>query len=254
REDEKRLELACHILPDVPDGLVGDAGRLRQVLVNLVGNAVKFTDAGDVVVEVAAESVTADEAVLRFSVSDTGIGIPQDAQWRIFGAFVPADASTTRRFGGTGVGLTISAHLVEMMGGRIWVTSEEARGSCFQFNAHFGRHSDPAPEQPAASSLQDLRVLVVDDNATNRAILAEVLGNWRMNVASTDSAGAAVMAMRNAVELKRPFDLVLTDAMMPEVDGFALARQIAADETLSRAKVIMLTSASVVAKRPRGLE
>jgi CheY-like chemotaxis protein/HPt (histidine-containing phosphotransfer) domain-containing protein len=254
RAHQKRLELACHILPEVPDGLVGDAGRLRQVLVNLVGNAVKFTDAGDVVVEVTAERVTADEAVLRFSVSDTGIGISPDAQRRIFGAFVQADASTTRRFGGTGLGLTISAHLVEMMGGRIWVTSEEAHGSRFQFDAHFGRHADPAPESPAESNLHDLHVLVVDDNATNRAILAEVLGNWNMNVTSTDSATAAVMAMRDAVAVKRPFDLVLTDAMMPEVDGYSLARQIAADDTLSHAKVIMLTSASAEARRPRGLE
>ena len=254
RAHEKRLELACHILPDVPDGLVGDAGRLRQVLVNLVGNAVKFTDAGDVVVEVAAETVTADEAVLRFSVSDTGIGIPQDAQRRIFGAFVQADASTTRRFGGTGLGLTISAHLVEMMGGRIWVTSEEARGSRFQFDAHFGRHSNPVLERPSESTLRDLHVLVVDDNATNRTILAEVIGNWGMNVTSADSATAAVMAMRNAIAVNRPFDLVLTDAMMPDVDGFSLARQIAADDMLSHAKVIMLTSASAAARRPRGLD
>jgi PAS domain S-box-containing protein len=254
RAHQKRLELACHILPEVPDGLVGDAGRLRQVLVNLVGNAVKFTDAGDVIVEVAAERVTADDAVLRFSVSDTGIGIAPDAQRRIFGAFVQADASTTRRFGGTGLGLTISAHLVGMMGGRIWVTSEEAHGSQFQFDAHFGRHANPAPEPPAESNLRELQVLVVDDNATNRAILTEVLGNWSMNVTSTDSAAAAVMAMRNAVAVKRPFDLVLTDAMMPEVDGYSLARQIAADDTLSHAKVIMLTSASAEARRPRGLE
>src|SRR5262245_49053735 len=254
RADEKRLELACHILPDVPDGLVGDAGRLRQVLVNLVGNAVKFTDAGDVVVQVATESVTADEAVLRFSVSDTGIGIPQDAQRRIVGAFVQADASTTRRFGGTGLGLTISAHLVEMMGGRIWVTSEEARGSRFHFDAHFGRHSNPIPERPSGSRLDDLHVLVVDDNATNRTILAEVLGNWSMDVTSAESATAAVKAMRNAIALNRPFDLVLTDAMMPEVDGFSLARQIAADEMLSHAKVIMLTSASAATRRPRGLD
>ena len=254
RAHEKRLELACHILPDVPDGLVGDAGRLRQVLVNLVGNAVKFTDAGDVVVEVATRSVTDTEAVLRFSVSDTGIGIPQDAQGRIFGAFEQADGSTTRRFGGTGLGLTISAHLVEMMGGRIRVTSEEARGSRFQFDAHFGRHSNPAPERLSGSRLHDLHVLVVDDNATNRTILAEVLGNWSMEVSSADSATAAVEAMRNAIALRRPFDLVLTDAMMPEVDGFSLARQIGADEKLSYAKVIMLTSASAAPRRPRGLD
>jgi len=254
RAHEKGLELACHILPDVPDSLLGDAGRLRQVLVNLVGNAVKFTDAGDVIVEVAAATVTADEAVLHFSVSDTGIGIPQDKQWQIFGAFVQADASTTRRFGGTGLGLTISAHLVEMMGGRIWVTSEEAKGSRFQFNARFGRHAAPAPEQSPLPNLDDLHVLVVDDNATNRRILEELLGSWRMSVTAADSAPAALTAMRNAVAQQRPFDLVLTDAMMPEVDGFTLAREIAADNLLAHSKVIMLTSAGISPKRPRGLD
>jgi PAS domain S-box-containing protein len=254
RAHEKGLELVCHILPDVPDGLVGDAGRIRQVLVNLVGNAVKFTEAGDIVVEVAATSVAADEAVLRFSVSDTGIGIPEDKQWQIFGAFVQADASTTRRFGGTGLGLTISAHLVEMMGGRIWLTSEEGKGSRFQFNARFGRHSEPAATRPSALNLNDLQVLVVDDNATNRTILQELLGSWHMSVTAIGSATAALTAMRQAAARQQPFDLVLTDAIMPEVDGFSLARQIAADETLSQAKVIILTSASAAPKRSRGLD
>ncbi len=254
RAHEKGLELACHILPDVPDDLVGDAGRIRQVLVNLVGNAVKFTDTGDIVVEVAAASVTADEAVLHFSVSDTGIGIPEDKQWQIFGAFVQADASTTRRFGGTGLGLTISAHLVEMMGGRIWLTSEEGKGSRFQFSARFGRHAEPAPQRPPSSSLDDLQVLVVDDNGTNRTILEELLRSWHMSVTATDSASAALAAMRQAAAREQPFDLVLTDAVMPEVDGFSLARQIADDDTMSRAKVIILTSASAAPKQPRGLD
>jgi PAS domain S-box-containing protein len=254
RAHEKGLELACHILPDVPDDLVGDSGRIRQVLVNLVGNAVKFTDTGDIVVEVAATRVSDDEALLQFSVSDTGIGIPEDKQWQIFGAFVQADASTTRRFGGTGLGLTISAHLVEMMGGRIWLTSEEGKGSRFQFSARFGRPSAPAPQRPSRSSLDDLRVLVVDDNGTNRTILEELLRSWDMSVTATDSAAAALAAMRQAAALEQPFDLVLTDAIMPEVDGFSLARQIAADETMSRAKVIILTSASAAPKQPRGLD
>jgi signal transduction histidine kinase/CheY-like chemotaxis protein/HPt (histidine-containing phosphotransfer) domain-containing protein len=254
RAHEKRVELACHIPPDVPDGLVGDAGRLRQVLVNLIGNAVKFTDRGDVIVEVSADAVTADHAMLRFSVSDTGIGIPQDKQWQIFGAFVQADASTTRRFGGTGLGLTISAHLVELMGGRISVRSEEGQGSRFEFNAPFGRHSESPQQRPSPSSLQHLHVLVVDDNATNRTILEELLASWRMKVTVADSAAAALEAMRNAAAGRRPFDLVLTDAIMPKTDGFSLARQIAADRTLSHAKVIMLTSASGTAKRPRGAE
>jgi len=243
RADEKRLELVCHILPDVPDALVGDPGRLRQVLVNLVGNAIKFTNAGDVIVEVAVDSVNEREAALRFTVSDTGIGIPADKQWQIFGAFVQADSSTTRQFGGTGLGLTISAQLVEMMGGRIWVTSESGHGSQFRFVAHFGVRS-PAEElsTPSEANLHDLRVLVVDDNATNRTILQELLMSWRMQPTSVDSATAAIAVMTDAVNQQRPFDLVLTDALMPDVDGFALARQIAGDTRLSAAKVIMLTS------------
>jgi two-component system sensor histidine kinase/response regulator len=253
RAHEKRLELACHILPEVPEDLTGDPGRLRQVLVNLVGNAIKFTDQGDVVVEVALDSQTADEAVLRFTVSDTGIGIPKNKQWQIFGAFVQADSSTTRRFGGTGLGLTISAHLVELMGGRIWVTSEEGRGSQFRFVAHFGVHSARAEPRPAASSVHDLHVLVVDDNGTNRAILQELLGSWRMNAVPADSAATALAAMRNAVAERRPFQLVLTDVMMPEVDGFTLAREIASDPALSSAKVIVLTSADA-AEAPESLQ
>ena len=242
RAHEKRLELACHVRPDVPESVVGDPGRLRQVLINLVGNAVKFTDRGDVVVEVGLDSLTADEAVLRFTVSDTGIGIPKNKQWQIFGAFVQADTSTTRRFGGTGLGLTISAHLVELMGGRIWVTSEEGQGSQFRFVARFGVAAD-RPQARPASSLQDLHVLVVDDNATNRAILQELLGSWRMKAVPADSAAAALAEMRNAAAEQHPFQLVLTDVMMPEVDGFTLAREIGADPNLSSTKVIMLTSA-----------
>src|SRR5436190_293028 len=252
RAHEKRLELVCHILPDVPESLVGDPGRLRQVLVNLVGNAIKFTDRGDTVVEVGLDRLTADEAVLRFTVSDTGIGIPRNKQWQIFGAFVQADASTTRRFGGTGLGLTISAHLVELMGGRIWVTSEEGHGSQFRFVARFGVHAARPEARAAASSVQDLQVLVVDDNATNRAILQELLGSWRMNAVPADSAATALAAMRNAVTEQRPFQLVLTDVMMPEVDGFTLAQEIAADPSLSGAKVITLTSADA-AEAPEGL-
>ena len=252
RAHEKRLELVCHILPDVPESLVGDPGRLRQVLVNLVGNAIKFTDRGDIVVEVGLDRLTADEAVLRFTVSDTGIGIPRNKQWQIFGAFVQADASTTRRFGGTGLGLTISAHLVELMGGRIWVTSEEGHGSQFRFVARFGVHAARPEARAAASSVQDLQVLVVDDNATNRAILQELLGSWRMNAVPADSAATALAAMRNAVTEQRPFQLVLTDVMMPEVDGFTLAQEIAADPSLSGAKVITLTSADA-AEAPEGL-
>ena len=255
RAFEKRLELACHILPDVPDALVGDPGRLRQVLLNLVGNAIKFTDAGDVIVEVAVSSTTAEEVELKFTVSDTGIGIAADKQWKIFGAFVQADSSTTRRFGGTGLGLTISGQLVEMMGGRIWVTSEEGRGSQFRFAARFGIETQPrAQPKLSAPNLHDLRVLVVDDNAANRTILEELLVSWRMNPTAVDSAQAAVAALVEAANEHDPFHLVLTDAVMPEMDGFALARQIAGDARLADAKVIMLTSSGPPASRVRGSE
>ncbi len=251
RAHDKRLELACHILPDVPDALVGDAGRLRQVLVNLVGNAVKFTNTGEVIVEVALDTVNDAEAILRFTVSDTGIGIPVEKQWQVFGAFVQADASTTRRFGGTGLGLTISAQLVEMMGGRIWLTSEVGQGSQFRFVAHFGVQLQPdASLQPSASILRDLRVLVVDDNAANRTILQELLVNWQLHATAVESASAALTAMNEAASQDRPFHLVLTDALMPDVDGFALARRIAGDARFSDAKVIMLTSSGAFG-RPR---
>jgi two-component system sensor histidine kinase/response regulator len=255
RADEKRLELACHIPPDVPEALIGDPGRLRQVLINLVGNAVKFTDAGDVVVEVQAKHVTEAAATLEFTIADTGIGIAPDKQWTIFGAFVQADSSTTRRFGGTGLGLTISADLVERMGGRIWVTSEEGRGSQFRFVATFGIQIERRAEaRPSAANLHDLRVLVVDDNATNRIILEELLRSWRMDPTAVDSASAALAALDEGVRDGRAFELVLTDAMMPGVDGFALARQIAADARLASAKVIMLTSSGVVPDRQYGAE
>ena len=252
RAHEKGLELACHILPEVPDRLIGDPGRLRQVLVNLVGNAVKFTESGDVVVEVATDSATTDKAVLRFTISDTGIGIPHDKQWQIFGAFVQADASTTRRFGGTGLGLTISAHIVEMMGGRIWLTSVPGQGSRFRFVAPFG--VQPAPAESTRGSLDAIRVLVVDDHATNRVILQELLGSWQMPADAADGAAAALTMMRSAAEGHRPFDLVVADANMPGRDGFELARDIAGDRALSGAKVIVLTPPDAPWRQARGLQ
>jgi PAS domain S-box-containing protein len=250
RAHEKGLELVCHILPDVPDALVGDPGRLRQVLVNLVGNAVKFTDSGDVIVEVAVASVTETEAVLQFTVSDTGIGIAAEKQWKIFGPFVQADSSTTRRFGGTGLGLTISSQLVEMMGGRIWVTSEEGRGSQFRFLARLALQLQQPPEPlPSVESLHGLRVLVVDDNAANRTILQELLDTWRMNATAVDSAAAALAALSTAAGDNCPFRLVLADAMMPDIDGFTLASQVAGDARLGGAKVIVLTSSGTAPDR-----
>jgi PAS domain S-box-containing protein len=252
RAHEKGLELLCRTAPDVPDALVGDPGRLRQIVVNLVGNAIKFTERGEVIVDIAADSVESDRAALRFTVSDTGIGVPADKQWQIFGAFVQADASTTRRYGGTGLGLTISAQLVELMGGRIWVESSVGVGSRFHFVAHFGIQPSPAaglPPHPA--NLRGLRVLVVDDNATNRTILEEMLTSWQMQPRSVESAGAAMRALSDAAERGQPYQLVLTDALMPDEDGFMLAKRIKADKRHARLKIIMLTSAGTAAARKR---
>ena len=253
RAHEKGLELACRILPEVPDALVGDPGRLRQIVVNLVGkrHQVHRTRRGDRRGRARAPR-RPSEAVLRFTVSDTGIGIEPEKQWQIFGAFVQADASTTRRFGGTGLGLTISAQLVELMGGRIWIESEPGKGSHFHFSAPFGlQQAGSTPVPPSADNLRDLRVLVVDDNATNRLILDEMLTSWEMRAASVDSARAALAELSRAMDAGRPYHLVLTDALMPDVDGFTLARQMEADTRLSGVKVIMLTSAGLPHGRSR---
>jgi two-component system, sensor histidine kinase and response regulator len=243
RAHAKNLELVCHVRPDVPDALIGDPGRLRQVLVNLVGNAIKFTERGEVVVSVACDQIESGEAALRFTVTDTGIGIPQDKQWQIFGAFVQADSSTTRRYGGTGLGLTISAQLVELMGGRIWIESEPGAGSHFHFLAHFGVQERTGDTSPTAERLHDLRVLVVDDNETNRRILEEMLLAWRMIPTGVGSAGAALDALYAAADEGRPYQIVLTDALMPDIDGFTLGREIKANQLLSGVKLIVLTSA-----------
>ena len=251
RAAEKGLELACRIAPDVPDAVVGDAGRLRQVILNLVGNAIKFTHDGEVMVDVALERLTEDQASIRFRVTDTGIGIAQDKQWDIFGAFVQADASTTRRYGGTGLGLTISAQLVEMMGGRIWIESELGKGSRFHFVARFGIDHDAAGAgADPADALADLHVLIVDDNATNRLILSEMVAGWRMRAVAVSGAAAAMATLREAADRGDPYRLVLTDALMPDVDGFTLAADIAQDARLAGIKVMLLTSAGL--GRPRG--
>ncbi|HEX5110397.1 MAG TPA: response regulator [Vicinamibacterales bacterium] len=250
--DQKGLELACRIAPAVPDALLGDAGRLRQVILNLVGNAIKFTDAGEVAVDVSLDELKTDDVALRFTVTDTGIGIPEEKRGQIFGAFEQADASTTRRYGGTGLGLTISAQLVELMEGRLWLESELGKGSRFHFVARFGIQRD-APERTIAPavSLRDIRALIVDDNATNRMILSEILTSWQMRTSAVDGAAAAMSALYEAVDSGHPFQLVLTDAQMPDVDGFALGQQIAAEVRLRSLKVILLTSAGWASPRGR---
>ncbi len=245
RAHKQNLELACHVLPDVPDHLVGDPGRLWQILVNLLGNAIKFTEQGEVVLRVERQWQVEDVVCLHFAVSDTGIGIPPDKQAELFSAFSQVDSSTTRRYGGTGLGLAISSQLVGMMGGRIWVESEVGTGSTFHFEARFGVSQTEGEPSHAVelSALQDLPVLVVDDNATNRRILEEVLTHWHMRPTVVESGKAALDALEQAQRLGTPFALVLLDAMMPEMDGFTLADQIMQRPELAEATLMMLSSA-----------
>jgi two-component system sensor histidine kinase/response regulator len=244
RAHGKGLELACHIPSDVPLLVVGDRLRLRQIVVNLVGNAIKFTDNGEVVVHVAIDGQTDEDVVLHFAVKDTGVGIPEDKHAAIFDAFEQADNSSTRRFGGTGLGLAISSRLVELLGGRIWVESRVGMGSTFHFTARFGRARQmPAPLPSADSSrLSGMRALVIDDNATNRLILKEMLQRWDLTVDTATGAEPALTSLRQAFRERCPFQLVITDANMPAIDGFELVQRIRCDTDLSGAIVMMLSS------------
>ncbi|HET9261404.1 MAG TPA: response regulator [Vicinamibacterales bacterium] len=244
RAGEKGIELACRIAPDVPEVLLGDEGRLRQVLLNVMGNAIKFTNHGEVVVSVHLETGVRNVVILHFTVADTGIGIAPEKQAKIFQAFTQADGSTTRRYGGTGLGLAIAVRLVELMGGRMWVESEPGRGSTFHFTAVF-EAPEPAAAKPRTrrpTALEGLRVLVVDDNATNRRILSEMLLSWHMQPTSVGDAASAIAALREALSSGKRFDLVISDGQMPDVDGFMLARRIKQDRKLASTPILMLTS------------
>ena len=244
RANQKGIELAARVLPEVPEGLVGDAGRLRQIIVNLVGNAIKFTERGEVVVKVENDSFSGEKIRLHFSVRDTGIGITTKQQERIFDAFTQADASTTRQYGGTGLGLAISAQLTEMMGGRIWVESELGKGSVFHFIVEFGRATEETPTKPAGLEMMyDMKVLVVDDNMTNRIICEEMLASWGMKPAAVGSGPDALEKIKQAQQENAPFQLVLIDMMMPGMDGIEVVkrvRQIADHEELT---IVLLSSA-----------
>ena len=243
RAHQKGLELLCDVRPDVPEMVVGDPVRLRQVAVNLIGNALKFTERGEVGMSVEVESRESDRARLHFVVSDTGIGIPEEKQGLIFEAFSQADASTTRRFGGTGLGLTISNRLVQMMGGRIWVESTPDQGSKFHFTTDLPIANNAAAPQPTANvSLQGMSVLVVDDNSTNRRILKDALEGFGLKPKVVDSADAALEALGRAKREGQPFSLVLADAHMPVRDGFGLIEVMRDSPELSAATVMMLTS------------
>jgi signal transduction histidine kinase/DNA-binding response OmpR family regulator len=241
RADQKNLELICDVASDVPAAILGDPVRIQQILSNLVSNAIKFTEHGHVVLSVVEERRREQSTMLHFSVSDTGIGIPADKHATIFEAFSQADGSTTRRFGGTGLGLTISATLVRLMGGRMWVESEPGTGSTFHFTAGFDVAARPQPAMQK-TALVNLPVLVVDDNAVNRRIFEENLIRWQMKPTCVDGGAAAIDALIRAARDGDPFVLVLLDANMPEVDGFAVAEQIAQRPDLAGATLMMLTS------------
>ncbi len=241
----KGLELVYEIPAGIPDAVIGDPGRLRQIIVNLVGNAIKFTSKGEVSVRAALESETDSDIVAKFSVTDTGIGIPSHMQEKIFESFQQVDGSTTREYGGTGLGLTVSALLSRIMGGRIWVESEVGHGSTFHFSVRLGIQAQPKGISICLDSLslRYVPALVVDDNATNRRALTQMLANWQMKPASVDHATAALAEMRRAHNNGTPFTLALIDYMMPDIDGFQLAEQIKSDPALKETVLIMLTSA-----------
>jgi len=241
---QKDLELACDVKAGVPTVCEGDPTRLRQVLNNLVGNALKFTDQGEVVLEVDAPLPPAGgKVLLHFVVRDTGIGIQQEKQKLIFDPFCQADSSTTRKYGGTGLGLTVSGRLVHMMGGEISVRSEPGRGSDFHFTALVGLASAAAvPENAEAVQLAGKRALVVDDNATNRRILDDILRGWGLEVVTVDGARGALLALDEYRRLGCPFDLMITDGQMPETDGFQLAAKVKLNPNFGSLVVIMLTS------------
>ena len=243
--DTKGLALACLVHGDVPPWVAGDPGRVRQILTNLAGNAVKFTSAGEVVVRVTLAAQTAHDALLRFEVSDTGIGIPLAVQGRLFQAFAQADSSTTRRFGGTGLGLAICKQLVEMMDGQIGIESTPGQGSTFWFTVRLAKRPAPANvTDSTAPVLRSRRVLCVDDNVTNRVILEQQLGSWGMQVDCVADGSSALARLRASHDDGQPYALVLIDLLMPGMDGLALARAIKTDPALASVRLVLLASFS----------
>jgi signal transduction histidine kinase/DNA-binding response OmpR family regulator/HPt (histidine-containing phosphotransfer) domain-containing protein len=245
RADEKGLELLCDIAPDVPEYVQGDSVRLRQIILNLVSNAIKFTHKGEIAVRAILDKKIGEVSTIRFTVSDTGIGIPLEKQKFIFDPFTQADTSTTRKYGGTGLGLTISAHLVSMMGGNIWLESQVGRGAKFHFTAQFKNSFERADDNILTSKamLRGIKVLVVDDNATNRRILTAILDGWQMRATAVGDGELAINKLVSAKQSGDPYQLILTDMHMPVMDGFALAKRVRGMRELSGVRIMMLTSA-----------
>jgi CheY-like chemotaxis protein/nitrogen-specific signal transduction histidine kinase len=245
RAREKGIELIYEVQPEVPEALLGDPGRLRQIIFNLIGNAVKFTEHGEVLLTVSQEADSNDRGLLHFAIKDTGIGIPADKVQKIFEPFSQADGSTARKYGGTGLGLTICTNLVGLMRGRIWVESELRKGSTFHFTVSLSVQDKPAL-LPAPNNLERLRAtrtLIVDDNFTNRRILQTILTRMGVPHAEVESGRAAIQVLETAKRTNHPFALILLDSQMPKMDGFALAELIQKDSDLRSLAILMLTSA-----------
>ena len=241
RADEKALELGCSVAPDVAVDLIGDPNRLKQVLLNLIGNAIKFTEKGQVVLRVIRDPDVKEPGALRFMVSDTGIGIPAEKIKSVFERFVQADSSTTRKYGGTGLGLTISKRLVELMGGRIWVDSAEGQGSTFSFTARFPPQPHPNHDIVSEINLAGVKTLVADDNATNRLILKEALTSWGARVTEVSGGESALLKLQTN-QATEPYQLVLLDCLMPDLSGFDVVEKFMNTSSLDGMTVIVLTS------------
>ena len=244
RAHDKGLELSCLVYPDVPALVCGDPGRLRQILINLTGNAIKFTEQGEVFIRVTREQETDRDVTVRFSVTDTGIGIPEDHENFLFKSFTQADASITRKYGGTGLGLAISKQLAELMGGRMGVESEEGAGSTFWFTLVLGKQpEDRKTEVVIPEDIRGQRILIVDDHATNRLVLRELLRSWDCRFEEAENGEQAMERLREALAETDPFRIALVDMQMPVMDGATLGGKIKADPDLNPTRLVMLTSA-----------
>ena len=247
KAEQAGLELICHIDPEVPHNLKGDPGRLRQIITNLTGNSVKFTHQGEVVITVKVDSDAEKSVVIKFEISDTGIGIPANRIDALFARFTQVDGSTTRKYGGTGLGLAISKQLTELMGGSIGVISEEGTGSTFWFTARFEKQISRGPEIPEAlkhTEISGVKILVVDDNATSRLLMIELLKHWGCRYESAPEAQSALALLHEAARLNDPFLVALLDQQMPDMDGMELGRRIKGDPLLNSTLMIMVTAQS----------